>query len=157
MRTDMVVSYVRDLLEHLTGTRPEPDEDGDLLIAFGGATFYARVVNPGDPIVQIFSVAVAELPETPELFAAINEINLNIGFARAFWVRDQLLIEAEIWGSDINPSNFRYACGNIASVTDLHGPQVIERFGGKPRFEDLKEPEYDQGTLFRAESHGAYL
>lgn len=157
MRSDMVVSYVRDLLEHLTGTRPEPDDDGDLLICFAGATFYARVVNPENPVVQIFSVAVAELAESPELFAAINEINRNIGFARTFLVGDQLLVETEIWGADVNPSNFRHACGNIAAVTDDYGPQVIERFGGKPRFEDLKEPEYDQGSLFRAEGHGAYL
>jgi len=39
----MVVSYTRDLLEQITGERPEPDQDGDLLIEFGGACFYVRV------------------------------------------------------------------------------------------------------------------
>jgi hypothetical protein len=34
----MVVSYTRDLLEQLTGARPEPDNDGDLPIEYGGAS-----------------------------------------------------------------------------------------------------------------------
>lgn len=80
----MVLSYVRDLLERMTGARPEPDHDGDLLITYGGATFYSRVTNPDDAIVQVFGVAVADIDPTPELFEAINEINRSIGFARAF-------------------------------------------------------------------------
>ena len=59
--SDMVFSYVRDLLEGLTGTRPEPNSDGDLLVGLGGAQFYVRVVNPDDAIVQVFSVRIADL------------------------------------------------------------------------------------------------
>ena len=153
----MVLSYVRDLLERMTGARPEPDDDGDLFITYGGATFYSRVTNPDDAIVQVFGVAVADIDPTPELFEAINEINRSIGFARAFWVGGQVLVEAEIWGVDVNPSNFQHACWNIASAIDRFGPSLIEQFGGRPRFEELKEPEYDQGELFRANGHGPYL
>ena len=80
----MVLSYVRDLLERMTGARPEPDDDGDLLITYGGATFCSRVTNPDDPIVQVFGVAVADIDPTPELFEAINEINRSIGLRGPF-------------------------------------------------------------------------
>ena len=110
MHRDMVVSYTRDLLEQITGERPEPDQDGDLPIEFGGACFYVRVDGPTDPVVQIFSVVLADLEANPELHGALNDINANMRFARAFHVQQQVLIESEIWGSDLNMTNFQHAC-----------------------------------------------
>ena len=52
MRSDMVTAYVRQLLEDMTGVRPEPDEDGDLPIRYRGSCFYLRVLTPEDPYVQ---------------------------------------------------------------------------------------------------------
>ncbi|MGB2970518.1 MAG: YbjN domain-containing protein [Candidatus Nanopelagicales bacterium] len=157
MRTDMVESYVRDLVERMTGTRPESDEDGDLRFEFGKALFFIRVINPGDAIVQVFSNAVAELESTPALDTALNEINSAIQFARIFHVRGQVLIESEIWGSDVNPANLAYACSNIASATDAYGPKLVETFGGVAVFEESKQPEYSQEELFRPAIHGGYL
>jgi Putative bacterial sensory transduction regulator len=154
----MVLSYVRDLLATLTGSRPEPDADGDLLVVVGAAQFYVRVVDGKFPMVQVFSVAVAELEATQDLMVALNEINQNIHFARAFYVLGQVLIEAEMWGADINPNNFQHACANIAGATDLYGPQIVGKFGGVPRFEATKQPEYEQQEFrdTRGES-GFYL
>ncbi|MGV1037037.1 MAG: T3SS (YopN, CesT) and YbjN peptide-binding chaperone 1 [Candidatus Nanopelagicales bacterium] len=157
MRTDMVESYVRDLVERITGSRPEPDDDGDLPIEYGNARFYVRVINGGDPVVQVFSIAVAELESTPGLVSGLNEINSMIHFARIFHVQGQVLIESEIWGSDVNPANLRHACSNIASATDVYGPQLVEQFGGVPAFEIAKQPEYEQEDLFRSTGLGPYL
>ena len=142
MNRDMVFSYTRDLLEQMTGSRPEIDSDGDLLIEFGGAAFYVRVVSLNDPIVQIFSVVLADLEPTPELYGAVNRINSDLNFARAFHVNNQFLIESEIWGADLNMANFAHACGNIARASDAIGNTLLEEFGGKPRFEMSKQENY---------------
>lgn len=157
MNPDMVVSYVRDLLERLTGTRPEPDKDGDLPVTYEGASFYVRVVNPTDAIVQVFSVGIADIDPTPELMSALNDINRQIGFARAFHVAGQVLIEAEIWGSDINPANFRHACGNIAGATDAFMPELAKQLGGSLRFETTKTSHYDNEYESRSGQAGPYL
>lgn len=142
MRPDMVLSYVRDLLERITGERPDPDPDGDLPVALGGALFYVRIASPTDPVVQVFSVAVADIEPSADLHAALNEINANLVFARAFHVKDQVLIESEIWGSDVNPANLDHACRNVASATDSHGTRLAKEFGGNPRFEQSKMAGY---------------
>ncbi len=121
MHADMVESYVRDLLERLTGVRPEPDHDGDLPVQLGGALFNVRVDNPADPVVQVFSVAVADSKSTAKLNRALNDINARLRFTRIFHVRDQVLIESEIWGSDVNANNLEYACRSIAAATDAFG------------------------------------
>lgn len=147
MNRDMVVSYTRDLLEQLTGDRPEPDNDGDLPIEYGGATFYVRVDGPVDPVVQIFSIVLADLDANPDLFGALNDINTRLRFARAFHVQKQVLIEAEIWGADVNMSNFQYGCRNVAVASDTHGKYLLDSFGGTPRFEMSKKKNYRIGFI----------
>ena len=153
----MVLSYVRDLLEEITGERPEPDHNGDLVVNYGGATFHTRVVNPEDPVVRVFSIVITNLPETPELFAAINRINQNIAFARAVWSDGHLAIETEIWGCDVNPGNFSHSLGNIASAADQHVPQVVASFGGAAEHGQLADSPSGQVSLFCADGNGAYL
>ena len=145
MHRAMVFSYTRDLLEQLTGGRPEPDSDGDLPIEYGGASFYVRIDGPTDPVVQIFSVVLADLEANAELHTALNDINSRLRFARAFHVQQQVLIEAEIWGSDLNLSNFQHACGNVAMASDAYGNALLTSFGGTPRFELSKKDTYQFG------------
>lgn len=142
MRRDMVEAYVRDLLGRLTGEVPQFDDDGDLPVHVRGATFYVRVVG-GNPVVQVFSVAVADIDASPELHTALNEINTQLQFARAFHVQRQVLMEHEIWGEDVNPANFAHACGNVANATDVFGGPLAEKFGGSTRFEASKTAAYE--------------
>jgi len=144
---EMVVSYTRDLLEQLTGHRPEPDQDGDLPIEYGGALFYVRIDGPTDPVVQIFSVVLADLVVHPDLHAALNEINSLLRFARVFQIGGQVLIESEIWGIDLNMTNFEHACRNVAIATDTHGKALLSAFGGTPRFELSKKQTYRIGFI----------
>ncbi|MDP1877150.1 MAG: YbjN domain-containing protein [Actinomycetota bacterium] len=147
MRPDVTYVYVRDLLERLTGERPDPDGDGDLPVQFGGAQFFVRVVGVVDPWVQVFSVAVADLEPTPGLMVRLNEINAELKFARAFHVSGQVLIETEIWSDDVNPANFHHACSNVAWATDAYATGILSAFGGRPQFEESKTEDYQQGTL----------
>jgi len=147
MHREMVISYTRDLLEQLTGERPEPDHDGDLPILYGGASFYVRIDGLTDPVVQIFSVVLADLDGNSELHSALNEINTRLRFARAFHVQQQVLIEAEIWGSDLNMSNFQHACKNVAIASDTHGNALLMSFGGTPKFELSKKKTYRVGFV----------
>jgi len=143
MRSDVAFIYVRELLSSMTGERPEPDHDGDLPVFFNGAAFYVRIIGANDPLVQIFSVAIDAIDESPELHHQINTINRNLRFARAFHVGQQVLIESEIWAVDLNPANFNHACRNIANATDSITPTLVE-LGGTPRFENSKSDEYVQ-------------
>ncbi len=147
MRPDVAYVYVRDLIERMTGSRPEPDHDGDLPVHFHGAQFFVRVVGPVNPWVQVFSVAVSDIGPTPGLMTALNEINTLIHFARAFHVGEQVIVESEIWAEDVTPANFLAACQNVASATDAFAPRIVDQFGGHPLFESSKSEAYQQGEL----------
>jgi hypothetical protein len=58
----MVKAYIESLLEDLTGTeKVSPDHDGDYPIRYPSAQYYVRVLDVGEPVVQIFAVAVADV------------------------------------------------------------------------------------------------
>lgn len=142
MRADVAYSYVRDLLERVTGTRPGPDGDGDLPVTYQGARFYVRVMGEHDAWVQVFSVAVATLEPTPDLMEHLNAVNCDLRFARCFYVNNQVLIESEIWADDVNPANIQHACSNVAQATDSFAQGIRDRFGGRSPFEESKTDDY---------------
>lgn len=138
----MVRAYVESLLERLIGaSQVTPDQDGDYPVRYQGALYYVRLVGQVDPVVQVFSVAVAGIRPTAALLKELNAINSTIRFARVFWVLDQVLVETELVGEGVEPADFDNACRAVATITDHYGPLLAERFGGTTAFADEKVPE----------------
>jgi len=76
------------------------------------------------------------------LFAALNTLNSQLGFARAFWVADQVLIEADLLGETLEPRGFDNACERVATVTDRVSGGLAAEFGGRTAFDESKSAGY---------------
>ena len=147
MNGEMVESYLRDLIADLTDSpRPDWDADGDLPVTYQGSQCYARVVRVRDEfIVQIFSV-VSEVEYSHELGDVLNELNHMLVFTRAFHTGGQILLENDIFAHDLDGYRFSRALFFLATATNEFGPQLVEKFGGTPRFDPGVEevtPEVD--------------
>ena len=155
-KTEMVRAYAESLLEQFVSTdKVKPDNDGDYPVRYQSALYYVRI-DPGrrdDPVVQVFAVAVDKVEPGPSLYEALNDINTQLRFARAFWVRGQVLIEAEMPGMSLSPDGFAGACQTVASAADHFGPRLAEQFGGKTAFEDDKDAGYQVSEV----GSGGYL
>jgi hypothetical protein len=126
INTDMIKAYVESLLEDLTeAEKVRPDHDGDYPIKYRSAQYYVRVLDGREPVVQIFAVAVADVKGTDSLMRDLNEINTQLRFCRAFWVRDQVLFEGEHLGLTRNDFNERIAA--VASAADHFGGELAAR------------------------------
>jgi hypothetical protein len=144
MRRDVIAAYVEKLLATLTdGERVVPDDDGDYPVRYRSALYYVRLVGNDRPDVQVFAVAVADVRSSPEILADINEINTRARFARVFHVRDQVLVETDLVGDDIEPGSFYNACRTVATIADDIGPDLVSRHGGRTSFDDAKDPGYE--------------
>jgi hypothetical protein len=140
----VIAAYVEKLLAVLTNSAPVvPDRDGDYPVRFGSALYYVRLVGGSDPDVQVFAVAVDGIEPSPELLAELNELNSRIRFARLFHVAHQVLVETDIVGDAIDPRGFSNACEVVAAITDMIGPDLAKKYGGRTTFEDSKEPGYE--------------
>lgn len=142
MRADMVRAYVETLLEKLTGAdKVLTDHDGDYPVRYRSALYYVRLVGEIDPVVQVFAIAVNDIEPSAGLYERLNEINADIGFARTFWVRGQVLVESDLAGRTVNPEDFDKACHTVATITDRIGPLIAEEFGGHTAFADGKDED----------------
>ena len=140
---DMVTSHVETLIERLTGVdKARTDADGDYPIRYRSALYYVRVVRAWKPVVQVFSVAVDGMKFTDALARELNDINTRVHFCRVFWVRDQVLVEAEHLGPSLTEADFDQCALTVAEVTDEFAKGLAERYGGRLAFEETKTPEY---------------
>jgi len=147
----MVESYVETLIERMTGAQTAvPDGDGDYPIWFRSALYYVRVLPGVEPVVQFFAIALADVELTPELALDLNQINSQLQFCRIFWVRQQVLVEAEHLALSLDEDDFRACCNAVAVATDRWVETLARHHGGQARFEETKGPEYtspeDPGT-----------
>jgi hypothetical protein len=132
LRRDVITAYVEKLLGAQTGSdRVVADGDGDYPVRFGSALYYVRLLGEPDPDVQVFAVALGDVPESPELLAELNEINSRIRFARIFHVRKEVLVETDLVGESVDPLGFRTACEAVGDVADKVGATLVKKYGGR--------------------------
>lgn len=137
MRADQARAYVESLLQRLTNSdKVGTDDDGDYPVQFRNCHYYVRVIGNDTPVVQVFSVAVADVDATPELLTELNTLNTDIRFARAFHVQRQVLIETDVLAEALDPAGFENACNCVASITLDVAPSLAARFGGRLTFAD---------------------
>jgi hypothetical protein len=132
VRSEMVRAWVESLLEELTGQEKiTPDGDGDYPVRYRDSLYYVRLIGETHPVVQVFSVVVTEIHATPGLYESLNNLNRDIRFARAFWVRDQVLIERDLVGEELTRSDFHEACTAVATIADAVGDDLAKQHGGQ--------------------------
>lgn len=135
MRADQATAYVESLLKSFVGSdRVAADHDGDYRVWLRNCLYFVRVIGHDRAVVQVFSVAVADVDVTPELLTELNILNADIQFGRAFHVGRQVLIETDVLAEVLDTSSFENACGYVESVTLEMAPSLAARFGGRLTF-----------------------
>jgi hypothetical protein len=136
LRRDVITAYVEKLLGAQTGSdRVVADGDGDYPVRFGSARYYVRLLGDPDPDVQVFAIALGDVPASAELLAELNEINSRIRFARIFHAHTEVLVETNLVGESVDPLGFRTACQVVGEVADTVGTILAKKYGGRRAFD----------------------
>ena len=115
--------------------RLERDEDGDYPIPVGSALVFVRLADGTLPMIAIFSTILTGVDESPSLFAALNDINRRIRFARAFSIAGTIIIATELPVVDITADQIAFACMQLGSLADHLDDVLHGRFGGAFAFD----------------------
>ena len=110
--------------------RLERDEDGDYPIPVGSAMVYVRVGDDRLPLVAVFASILTDIDESPSLFAALNDINRRIRFARAFWAARTIVVATELAAVDVTAEQISFACMQLGCLADHLDDVLHGRFGG---------------------------
>jgi len=120
----------------LANADPRPDKDGDYPFRFGSAVLYVRIVDDAAPVVAIFSPILRAVDRSPELLAALNELNSKIRFGRVVWAHDEVLLVSELSIVDLTADQIAHACLELGSLADAIDSELHGRFGGEIVFLD---------------------
>ncbi|HWJ11149.1 MAG TPA: YbjN domain-containing protein [Nocardioides sp.] len=161
MSRDMVDAYVERLLEEFTGNESlTKDDQGGYAFRHGNSGYTVRVVgNDERPAVRVWSVALHDVEQTPELLGTLNEINQRLLHARVYWADKAVVFEDAVTGLALNKGVLESSLVDVAEASAFFGPQLKEKFGGTLTFED--EPAGDgkpaDPTAEPAAGDGMYL
>ncbi len=118
------------------GANLVPDEDGDIPIRVGSALMFVRVIAGKPPLVQVFSPIVRDVDQTPALLEALNDVNRQVLFGRAFWTEREIVVAMEVTAIGISPEQIAFACVQLGNLADDLDDRLRGRFGGNTVFEE---------------------
>jgi len=116
----------------------EFDEDGDVLLRFGSAAVFVRVLG-GSSGVRMFSPVLESVEINDRLLGRLSELNAEIRFARFFAAEGRVIVAAEVFAAPFVAEYVTQACPQVGSLADEYGGTLQKEFGGRRAFEDVPE------------------
>ena len=125
--------------EHL-----EPDDDGDIPVDFGSARTYVSPreiqVDPKNQVlaVEIYSVLVSDIDNSPKLLNTLNRINCETPFAKLkYHASDRhVVLHHDAFAHSLNPARLAAHLGMIARLADVLDTELQREFGGELHGQD---------------------
>lgn len=111
------------------------DEDGDYPVRLGSVLLFVRLADGVPPVVRIFAAILQEVPDSPALLAALNQVNSRIRFGRTFWAHDNVYVSGEVSAAGITAEQLKVVCTELANLADHLDDGFHGRFGGALMFD----------------------
>lgn len=131
-KRDVVQSHLEVLMEQLLETEElSVDDDGDVPVRHGSATWVARVRDRGStPHIEVFSVVVADVDQDPGLLEALNDLNRRLVHCRAFHADRAVVVAGELVGETCALADLECLAMEVAAAAVDQGPALARTFGG---------------------------
>lgn len=121
------------------GLKVQRDPDGDIPIPYGSAVVFIRKHDPESPFLQIFAPLLEGFTMSPEVYEAVNAINMRVTMAKAVVDADekQILLTAflPVIGT-VSPDELMLTIELVAEAADHFDSLLQRRFGGKTMLDD---------------------
>jgi hypothetical protein len=115
------------------------DADGDIRVRYGSTMCFVRSIED-PPSVRLFAPMIVEVPRTPALLEALNDINLNITVGRVFHTPgNEVLYALELYGEQLTMEIIRASLDAATAIADHFDHQLQSRFGGKTLFAEVTD------------------
>jgi hypothetical protein len=131
-------------LEWAVGTILGPEKvrrspDGDIPVRHGSTMCYVRSIDD-PPSVRLFAPMVVDVPRTPALLEALNDINMDITVGRVFHTRaNEIIFALELYGEQLTVEIIRASLAAATSIADHFDHELQCRFGGKTLFAEMDD------------------
>jgi hypothetical protein len=113
-------------------------DDGTIPIRAGSAVVNVRLVDGGQghPILQVYAALLQRIEKTPGLMERLNDVNVALTFARAFWVDEQVILTIELRAESLDADQVAQAVSVVSLAANDWDGAIKQEFGGETSFPD---------------------
>ena len=111
----------------------ERDEDGDIPVKIDETVVYLRLGEPESSFLTVVALLLEDFCMAPEVFEAVNAINVQVPMAKTVVDVDshQIVASVELPVIDtLSPQDLMLAIETVADVADYFDTLLQNRFGG---------------------------
>lgn len=132
---------VRDLVRELADNHDiDYDDDGDLVLRFGSAVVFVRVIEQ-PLLVRVLSPVLEDVDVGPGLVDRLNDLNGQVHFARLVLVGATVWAAIDLFCLPLEPAHVAYALRLVGEVADELDDALQREFGDKTFFgEEVLKP-----------------
>lgn len=131
---EQVRRRVRDLVRELADSDEiDYDDDGDLVLRFGSAVVFVRVLEQ-PLLVRVLSPVLEDVDAGPALVDRLNNLNGQVHFARLVLVGTTVWAAIDLFCLPLEPAHVAYALRLVGEVADELDDALQGEFGGKTFF-----------------------
>jgi hypothetical protein len=149
----MVDTYLRELLRQ--AFEDGLGVEGRVYLLPLRAEPVARVIgDAGNGLrVQVTARVATGVTVGPELYAALNEVNVGLAYGRVFVIDDTVWVEDTVLGEQIDRHLLDNAVSHVCWVTRAHGPDLAAAGAGRPALTDTAEVSADHAAPAAGPGH----
>ncbi len=111
----------------------EPDQDGDLLVRFGSAAVYVRVLET-PPLVRVYSPVLSDVELDDKLVQQLNALNGQLHLARLVGVQRTIFGVVDVPTEPLVSEHVVRACGVLGQLADDIDDLLQAEYGGRTAF-----------------------
>ena len=129
---DRLNDWIVRTLKQALGAEDTRDADGDILIHRGSAVLFVRPHDGKSPFLQVFAPLLTGFRPDPAIFEAINSLNSQVPFAKAFVTPDgsEIILEALLLVHSLSAADLVYVIDLVSGAADYFDTFLRQRFGG---------------------------
>ena len=105
------------------------DTAGNYPVPTGTTMLAVRILPFEPPVVRIFAPAFRGMAPTPELLAAINELNAELLFCRSLVVGGEVIVATELRATGITADDVAWGCLVVGGWVERIRATLAERLG----------------------------
>lgn len=156
-RAEVLWPFVEKTLWEILGDRMKVVDKHVIAVKHGSSNVLIRLLDVEEPRLQVFSMMLQNIQESPELLDALNDLSAGLAFAKVFWADGDVIIATELFAESLDRESLNNAVNVVAGAADRLDDELKSRFGGETAFpqppEEDSKSEGEEGP--KAEDEGA--
>ena len=111
----------------------QADQDGDVLVRFGSAAVYVRVLE-APPLVRVYSPVLSDIEVDDKLLRQLNGLNGQLHLTRLVAVQRTVFGVIDVPADPLVHGHVVRACGILGQLADDIDDLLQAEFGGRTAF-----------------------